>query len=714
MTGLRLPRMLVAAWLLTLSFGASAAIACMNRGGDALPADAFPVPVARAREIQQLLDAHGRIKLDPAGDYRRATGIMLRSDQAIFGAAGTLLGRLVVEPGTANAIVSGVVPEALEFPASPKRTHDNCFERFASRGHPQQPLRLVNVVVENNLFLDAASIVIDTSHGGRVANNRFIRTLVEGVWPALQVEGHDSASADRNVFLWMNILGAQGDGIVLRHEAELNLLAFDAENWNAGRQGRMSAMLSASDVGTLRTFLPHGGDSKARPGAFMDINARRFELTGTRLIRAADPAIRLHSVAQFTDLFSFGTSYRDEDAGGRLIAMREGTNVVQTQSNDGLASGTVAAMPWQPPVFDAVASPTGPDWRAARKTAKDMRAALQDRINREGIVLLPAGVYFISAPLRLHAGQGIIGAGAGRTAIVGLSDDVDVIVSDDHLEAPRATRFTLMDITLQGGRAGIRHAAEGAGKGAQFNLIHLSHVVFSDMAEAGIAVDGIYGWDNNLLDHLTFRHMPVGIRQIPNPRYAGPAVDGDVAGMNYMDKNVFFRCRFEDVGVGMQMLAKRADGLNACIECRFANFAISAVELENNLSSLFANSDFVGSGSGPVIRSNQLLGIAASRFSAVRDKAVLLDADVACEDCRVVPARGAVPQLVAPNRIVSLVNSQIGNAEFPADSTVLLMDTDASGVAAAGRLRFFSGGQWKTLAGGAPKPRPALLVEWQQ
>ena len=287
-------------------------------------------------------------------------------------------------------------------------------------------------------------------------------------------------------------------------------------------------------------------------------------------------------------------------------------------------------------------------------------------------------------------------------------------MSDDHLEAPRATRFTLMDITLQGGRAGIRHAAEGAGKGAQFNLIHLSHVVFSDMAEAGIAVDGIYGWDNNLLDHLTFRHMPVGIRQIPNPRYAGPAVDGDVAGMNYMDKNVFFRCRFEDVGVGMQMLAKRADGLNACIECRFANFAISAVELENNLSSLFANSDFVGSGSGPVIRSNQLLGIAASRFSAVRDKAVLLDADVACEDCRVVPARGAVPQLVAPNRIVSLVNSQIGNAEFPADSTVLLMDTDASGVAAAGRLRFFSGGQWKTLAGGAPKPRPALLVEWQQ
>jgi hypothetical protein len=702
-------------FLLIVSGASCAGIDCANRGGDALPASAFAVPVSRAREMQRLLDEHGSIRLDPAGDYRRATGVTLRSGQAMYGAAGTRMGRLIVAPGTSGAIVSGVVPDALEFPSSKLRTHDNCFERFGARASPQQPLRLVNVVVENNLFQDGGSITIDTSRGGRVTNNRFIRTLVHGVWPALKVEGRDRNSPDRNVFLWMNVLGAQGDGIILRREAELNLLAFDAENWNRNREARMPAMLTASEIGTLRTFIAHGGDPKPDPGAFMDIDATRFELTAAHLIRAADPAIRLHaSVEQFVDLMSVGTTYREDAVRSRLTAFRNWSGDMQTDSGGGaLSTGGFHAVPWEPPAFSGIPAPADKDWRAARRHATDARASLQERIDREGIVQLPVGVFYISGPLRLRNGQGIIGSGAGKTAIVSMSDDADLVVGGDHYEGTRPSSFVLMDITLQGGRAGIRHDADGAGRGAQFNLIHLSHVVFRDMSDAGIVVDGIYGWDNNLIDNVTFHHMPVGVRQVPNPRYGGPVKDGDVAGMNYMDKNVFYRCRFEDVGTGMRLIAKRANGLNACIECRFANFSVSAVELTDNLSTLIANSDFLGSGSGPVIRSNQLLGVVASRFAGVRDKAVVLDADVACEDCRVTAARGAVALMAAPGRQVSLVNSRIGDAVFPKVGSAVLIDTEAPGAGPQGRLRILANGQWKTLVGGVPTPAPALLVEWQ-
>jgi hypothetical protein len=704
------------ALLVAVSGPVSAEMACMNRGGDALPADAFHVPVARASELQRLLNQHGRIKLDPAGDYRKATGVTLRSGQAIFGAAGTRMGRLIVAPGTSDAIVSGVVPDALEFPSSRVRTHDNCFERIGARSSAQQPLRLVNAVVENNLFLDIGSIVIDTSRGGRVANNRFIRTLVHGVWPALQVEGRDRNSQDRNVFLWMNLLSPQGDGIILRRQKELNLVAFDAEEWNQRQEGHMPAMLSASDVGTLRTFMASGGDPRPDPGAFMDIDVRRFELTATFLSRAANPAIRLHdSVEQFVDLMSAGTTYREDEDKSRLVAFRNWAGTLQMNSaRTALPVRAPGTIPWESPSFGEVPAPAGKDWREARLRAPDMRAFLQERVDQEGIVMLPAGTYFISGSLRLRRGQGIIGAGASKTAIVARSDDVDLIVGGDQHGEPQSTAFVLMDITLQGGRAGIRHDENGAGRGAQFNLIHLSHVVFRDMSEAGVVLDGIYGWDNNLIDHVIFQHMPIGIRQVPNPRYGGPEKGGDVAGMNYMDKNVFFRCRFADVGTGMQMLAKRPNNLNACIECRFERYSISAVELLNNSTAIFANSDFVGSGSGPVIQSNQPIGIVASRFSDMENHVVVLDSDVACEDCRVAARSGSTPWLTSPGKRMSLVNSRIDQAVIPNESTAVLVDTDATTAGPPGRLRLLENGQWRTLVGGAPDPTPSLLIEWRQ
>lgn len=561
----------------------------MHRGGDALPADAFPLPVSQVAEFQQQLDAHGRIRLDPAGDYRRASGIVIRSGQAIFGAAGTRMGRLVVAPGTSGTIVSGVVPDALEFPPSPLRTHDNCFERFAARYTSQAALTLRNVVLENNLFLDSGRVVIDTSRGGRVRNNRFIRTQVHGHSPALQLLGSGADSADRNVFLWINILSAPGEAIDIRGQGQVNLVGLDAENWNVRGLASRPAMLTTERTGTLRAFMPQGGDAKSVPGPFMDVEAQQFELIGLRLYRAAYPAIRVQNRTG---------RHVNAPVGGPYLA----------------AQGESSAVPWEVPEFGAVADPAGPEWRIRRGMAPDDTARLQRMLDEQGIVRLPAGVFHISAPLRLRSGHGIVGAGAGRTAIVARTDDIDLIVGEEHLDEPSRSSLVLVDLTLQGGRAGIRHDARGSGPGAQYVHSFISHVVFRDMTQAGILVDGIYGWDNNLLDEVTFHRLPVGIMQLPNPAYISAEVSGNVPGTNYLDKNVCYRCRFEQVETGLWLVAKRANNLNACVSCRFITFSSTAIRLKHSGNTIIANSDFIGAGGRPVIESDLPVGLVSSRF----------------------------------------------------------------------------------------------------
>lgn len=578
--------MVATVWLLLGGAEAHARIDCMHRGGDALPADAHPVEPARAAELQDILDRHRRIRLDPAGDYRRATGITLRSGQAIFGAAGTRIGRIIVAPGTTGAILSGVVPDALEFPWSPLRTHGNCFERFAARYTTQAPLVLRNAVIEENLFLDVGRLVIDTASGGRVRNNRFIRIQVHGHAPALQLHGGGADSEDRNVFLWTNILSAPGKAIDIRGQGMVSLVGLDAENWNTRANTGPVAMLTARTTGTLRAAIVQGGDSKARPDIFMDVEARRFELVGVRLFRVGSPPV----VAKTDD----GEFVRAELGERGLGAEMAGK-----------------ATPWEAPDFAPIADPAGPDWKQRRRKAVDTTAELQRQLDTQQIVRLPAGLFHVSASLRMKDGQAIVGAGAGRTAIVAMSDDIDLVVSADDFPQPRRTSFALIDLTLQGGRTGLRHDAMHAGAGAQFVHSQLSHVVFRDMTEAGIVIDGIYGWDNNLLDEVSFHRMPTGIVQ--RPVTGAAASGGNRPGINYLDKNVCYRCRFEFVETGMELLAGRANNLNACVNCRFVANRRHAVRLRHSNNTLVANSDFIDCSRSP-IQSDQPVGVVSPRF----------------------------------------------------------------------------------------------------
>jgi len=188
----------------------------------------------------------------------------------------------------------------------------------------------------------------------------------------------------------------------------------------------------------------------------------------------------------------------------------------------------------------------------------------------------------------LKAGQGIIGAGADKTAIIAKSPTIDLIAGATHFDDKIVpTSFVLADLTLQGGLNGINHSAAGSGQGAAYHRITLSHVTLSHMANAGILIDNIYAWDNNFIDHSHFFRCKTGIKQRPDPAYVG----GDHIGMTFLDKNVFYQNQFIDNDVAIDWQAKRGNNLNAFINCLFKNNGL-AINLNNSDSTFFANSVF--------------------------------------------------------------------------------------------------------------------------
>ena len=237
--------------------------------------------------------------------------------------------------------------------------------------------------------------------------------------------------------------------------------------------------------------------------------------------------------------------------------------------------------------------------------------------------------------------------------------------------------------------------------------------VFRDMSQAGIVISGIYGWDNNLLDNLSFFHVPIGILQIPSSWYRDPAVNGDVAGMNYLDKNVCYRCRFDSVDKGLQLTARRANGLNACVDCRFEDNRDAAMSLVNNLSTIIANSDFINNGGDPEIQSNFPVGITGSRFvTGVREKS-LFDSSAICEGCRLSHSGPVSATIAAAGARVILLNSFAPGFALGRGVSGLLLDTETGGGPAfLGRLVSLTDGRPSILAAGKPQPLAQWLVSW--
>ncbi|HKQ30648.1 MAG TPA: hypothetical protein VJS66_05125 [Burkholderiales bacterium] len=594
----------------------------------ALPRDVFHLPASEAMQLNLALEQHGAVRLDPHANYARAFRIHLKSNQALYGLAGTKVPEIVIAGGSENVIVSDVQTPSLTFPPSELVTSRNCFNRVRSS------IEMKNARIERNLFTDfqGGIIAIDNSARGYLRDNRFIKTMTHTAWPALTIRGNAIEPSYGNHFVWTNILGPLGDGIVVDRQRDIAFTGLDIESWSwasVAKQNvpiRYPAAINVSNTEFLSVFMSHGGNHRIKAARYFGLDAQNILLLGSDVERQSLPGLVLGK--QVKRLLAIGTSdigHRTDGAGTEVIELlRDGVPQVrhnwQVKPSTRLPAAALAGMQdilrrerriyegWGKPTFAPM-----PDLAASGgglKIHKDASKTIQTLVERQGIARLDAGVYYLSKPIELKDGQGIVGAGQDKTFLVAQDANLDMIVGANRIDDRLAsTWFVLADVTLQGGRNGVHHDAAGSGNGALYHRSVISHVTFRGMHNAAILLDGIDGWDNNFLDNVNFVECGSAIMQRPDPRYRG----GDVPGMTYMDKNVCYRCRFERNAVALDMPGKRGNGLNAFIDSEFRSNG-KAVRAIHPLANFFANSTFIDNRGNPSIETNKDLGFVHTDF----------------------------------------------------------------------------------------------------
>lgn len=589
--------------------------------------NAFYVPVADRSSLQSALDQHSIIRLDAYADY--ATGglaqLVVRSDQKIYGLPGTVVPPILVSSGTEHAVLSMLQASAVTFPPSATVTHDNLFLSVNSDAYAS------GSSLENNLFIDwYGGLSLDASSSGFFRNNRFIRSWAHnGANPYLKLKGNSGQPTYGNVFLWYNFLTPIGDSTDISGVEDVTFIGIDAESWNIFNYGNNAVIKTDETVGTLRFFIANGGDNVRQNDpagtGFFDIGAKNFllfnDITGgvrspkMRLRSSVENAVMLNLEKAYYSIYgfqqdSFSTAIFTDMYAPPLSAPADANSLRKSMIE---LTKDRAAVPWEQPAYDPVPDPAGPNWNQDLSSQPDSTSYIQNLIDNQGIVFLPAGKYYISAPLRLKTTQGIVGAGMEKTVIISKDPTVDMIVGDDHAPTFALANMVLSDLTLQGGANGIHLDPNGSGIGAMYHKVFLSHVSFRDMSNAGIFIDSITAWDNSLIDHVVFSDCGTGFKQRPDPNWD---TSSGLASA-FVDKTVFYKCQFLRNGMALDLPALRPNGLNMWIENLFSENINGVAKMTANLSPAFVNSDFIGNGGSAVlVNDGANTNLVSSRFIA--------------------------------------------------------------------------------------------------
>lgn len=605
---------------------------------------AFYLPDNQASQLQKALNTHNIVRLKAGGDYTRSFNIKLGSNQALYGLAGTKLPQVIIPEGTNNAILSDVSPKKISFEGSTKPIQGNCFNRISN-----SKIEAKNALLENNLFTDLSNVTIDidTSQKGYLTNNRFIRTMVHAAYPAIKIIGDSAKQSQGNLFIWTNILTPHGDAIIIKNQQDVGFIGIDSESWNWSRKADYPGMMNVMNTDFLSVFMSNGGDNYNKTGQYFNLDAKNIVLQGMRIGTTQNPGIILRdNVEKLLTIDTQNIGLTKFNGSTQVIDIFNDSNPSIAENNqtlppEKLTGTTKSAITnllqseksiynfWEKPVFNQIPDPAGSKWQTNLSKQPDSSDAIQALIDQNGIAELDAGTYYISKPLLLKDGQGIVGAGADKTAIIAKSPTIDLIAGSTHFnDKTIVTSFVLADLTLQGGLNGINHSAAGSGQGADYNRITLSHVTIRDMANAGILIDNIYAWDNNFIDHTHFYRCKTGIKQRPDPAYVG----GDQIGITFLDKNVFYQTQFIENDVAIDWQAKRGNNLNAFINCLFKNNGLT-INQTNSDSTFFANSVFETASKQPLLSANRVTGFVNSYFVNKQSGNALFDGNVFCNYC---------------------------------------------------------------------------------
>jgi hypothetical protein len=618
--------------ILNVSVASASPLLCSDKlAKAAVPQDAYFLPENKALQLGNALNEHAVVRLEPGGDYTHAFTITLKSNQALYGLAGTKVPDIVISAGAENVIVSDIHNGKIIFPASDLVTKKNCFNRIRTS------IEVNDARLENNLFTDfqGGTISIDNSKRGYIRNNRFIKTMTHTAWPALTILGNSAEPSYGNHFVWTNILGPLGDSIVIDHQRDIAFTGIDIESWSWGSLTkekvtiRYPAAINVSNTDFISIFMSHGGNHRIKTAQYFNLDARKVFLLGSDVEALPVPGLVLGKhVEQLLAINTLEIGHKAENADTQVVeAFKEEEPKIfynwEAVTNNKISSSLVPAIneilqkennvynDWEKPKFLKLSSSFEPGRRNDLPVYQNASDSIQNLIDTQNIAKLEPGIYHLTKSIKLKDGQGIAGAGQDKTILVADGGNFDLIVGANHLDHElKATWFVLADLTLQGGRNGVHDDSSGSGGGAQYSRSILSHVTFRNMSNAAIFLDSIYGWDNNFLDNIDFINCGAAIMQRPNVLYKG----GDVPGTTYMDKNVCYRCRFEHNGIALDMPGKRGNGLNAFIDSQFINNG-KVMRAMYPLANFFANSIFVDNQGNPAFENNKSLGFAHSDFT---------------------------------------------------------------------------------------------------
>jgi hypothetical protein len=517
--------------------------------------------------------------------------------------------------------------------------------------------------------------------------------MVHAAYPAIKIIGDNAKQSQGNQFIWTNILTPWGDGIIIKNQKNINFIGLDAESWNWGNLALYPGMMNVLNTDFISVFMSNGGDNHNQTGQYFNLDAKNIVLQSMRIGATKNPGINLGvSVENLLTFDTVDIGIEKPNASTQVIdffktnssPLTVNQKAIEPENIPTTTKNTIANLlqaekstysSWPKPTFNPIPDPAGAGWQTNLSKQPDSADIIQALIDQNGIAELKAGIYYISKPLLLKAGQGIVGAGADKTAIIAKSPTIDLIAGATHLNDKIAvTSFILADLTLQGGLNGLNHSAAGSGQGADYNQVTLSHVTFRNMANTGILIDNIYAWDNNFIDHTNFYRCTTGIKQRPDPAYVG----GDKIGMTFLDKNVFYQNQFIENDIAIDWQANRGNNLDAFINCLFKNNRLT-LNLQHTDSAFFANSVFESSYNQTLMVTDRVTGFVNSYFVNKPSNQFLLGNLVFCSNCSFDNSTAKSELIVSPTSKYSyFINGTLSKAVNQTIDTGLILNSNFS------------------------------------
>ncbi|MCL6102735.1 MAG: glycoside hydrolase family 55 protein [Bacteroidetes bacterium] len=465
----------------------------------------------------------------------------------------------------------------------------------------------------------------------------------------------------------------------------MTFVGVDSEAWNSKGTGG-AALFKVGKMGALRLFSMNGGNlGSPYPTPAFDVAADEFQIYNNvmRACRSGivDCVLRPGNLRSLLVNSPSPRVYDDKASNAfRTKAFEAGSTdfEVNGTAQSSLTAGQQAMLsamvfdkrpgkPWEAPRYGAIPDPAGPAWKQNLAGKPDNTDYIQGLIDANGVARLPAGIYYISRPLKVKTGGGLIGAGADKTAIIAMNGKLDLIVANDKdARLPTGRKIILSGLTLQGGANGVHFEPVGTGtktaegnpiralnpdgtpkvkptksnsKGnpydvyVQYTACYFNDVTFRNMSVAGIFMDQIFGLDNIFVSYLNFVNCDAGWKQKVDPAYTSPVVNGTSPTMMYMDKVLFYRCQFADNRIAMDLPGNRSCNLNAWVNCKFGNNREGVAAMTSYESALFANCDFINNGGTAVVSNDQPLSFVSCRFRAGSAGVAMFKGPVSAEGC---------------------------------------------------------------------------------